>query len=48
MQLPDFSVGYGTEVEDGGDWSAWAVLVIVAPVIAVVVYFVRRKRKGKK
>ena len=46
MQLPDFSVGYGTEVEDGGDWFALAVLVVVALVIAVVVYFARKK-KGK-
>ena len=41
---PDFSIGYGSELEEQG--VNLAALVVFALVIAVVVYLVQRK--GKK
>lgn len=48
MQLPDFSVGYGTEVEETS-WSS--VVLVYGLMLAVVVagaYFLWRRKAGKK
>jgi hypothetical protein len=43
---PDFSIGFGTEVEERG--VNVVVLVVFALVLAVVLYLAQRKRKAKK
>ena len=43
---PDFHIGYGTEVEESGDWFGFIGLAALALVVAVAVYLAR-KRKGK-
>lgn len=46
---PDFQIGFGSEIEEGGTWSTDVSLVFLVLVCAVVAYVIQaRKRKAKK
>ena len=49
-QIPaDFSIGYGTEVEEGVGWSDIAAFLIVCSPLLIAAWLLYRKRKaGKK
>lgn len=46
---PDFSIGYGTEVEEGVGWPAIAAFLVICSALFIVAWLSYRRRKsGKK
>ncbi|HVG72913.1 MAG TPA: hypothetical protein VM819_18500 [Vicinamibacterales bacterium] len=43
---PDFSIGYGTEIEESGGWPNLGLVILTLVVAAF--YLVRRRKAGKK
>ena len=48
MQLPDFQIGYGTEVEQGVGWADVTVVLMVLSPLLIAAFVWYRKKKGKK
>jgi len=47
VQIPDFSVGYGSEIEEDLGW-ADPVLLVVVSLLVIAAWIWYRRRKGKK
>ena len=48
MQVPDFQIGYGTEVEQGIGWADVTVVLIVLSPLLIAAWIWHRKRKTKE
>jgi hypothetical protein len=48
VQIPDFSVGYATEVEPGVGWADVTVVLVVLSPLLIAAWIWYPKKKGKK
>jgi hypothetical protein len=48
MQLPDVSVGFGTEVEEPMRWFDYLPWVVAFALVAVYIVWRRKRKAGKR